>query len=389
MLIYLDNNATTQMDDRVLESMIPFFTSMYGNPASTHHFGKSINKIVDESRRKIADFIGCRPKELIFTSGATESINLALKGLAFQYQDEKNKIITVATEHKAVLDTCNYLEQIGYEVVFLSVDKKGLINLDELKDNIDKHTLCVCVMLVNNETGVIQPIEEISKIAHHHGALVICDATQAIGKVPVYVHQLWVDLLAFTGHKFYGPNGIGVLYVRQGIAIEASIHGGGHERGFRSGTLNVPCIVGLATACELAFNEMDEYREIIFEMRNYLEKNLLKIKGAFVNGDLDNRIYNVTNISFPNIDANVLIQQVKKIAVSNGSACTAAVFEPSHVLKAMGLTNEEAFGSIRFSLGKFNKFEDIDQALEILSQYLPFEYKSIFQKKPPLALPSK
>eukprot|EP01036_Dinobryon_divergens_P032376 gene32376-41948_t len=190
-------------------------------------------------------------------------------------------------------------------------------------------------------------------------------------------------------HKQLGKYQFMFISFGQGIAIDASIHGGGHERGFRSGTLNVPCIIGLATACELAFQEMKEYREIISEMRNYLEKNLLKVKGAFVNGDLDNRIYNVTNISFPNIDANVLIQQIKKIAVSNGSACTAAVFEPSHVLKAMGLTNEEAFGSIRFSLGKFNKFEDIDQALEILSQYLPFEYKSIFQKKPLLALPSK
>jgi len=379
-LIYLDNNATTQMDERVLESMIPYFASVYGNPASTHHFGKGINKIVDESRRKIADFIGCRPKELIFTSGATESINLALKGLSFHYQDKKNKIITVATEHKAVLDTCKYLEQIGYEIIILEVDINGLIDLNDLKDKVDKYTLCVCVMLANNETGVIQPIEEISKIVHQQGALMVCDATQAIGKIPVHVHQIWVDLLAFTGHKFYGPNGIGALYIRQGLQLGTSIHGGGHERGFRSGTLNVPSIVGLAKACEIAVDEMKEYHEYISELRDYLEKNLLKVKGAFVNGNIDNRMYNVTNISFPNIDANVLIQQVKQMAISNGSACTSAVFEPSHVLKAMGLTNEEAFGAIRFSIGKYNKFEDIDQALEILSQYLPFEYKSIFRK---------
>ena len=379
-LIYLDNNATTQMDERVLESMIPYFTSSYGNPASTHHFGKGINKIVDESRRKIADFIGCRPKELIFTSGATESINLALKGLAFQYQDKKNKIITFTTEHKAVLDTCKYLEQIGYEIIILEVDRNGLIDLNDLRDKVDKYTLCVCVMLANNETGIIQPIEEISKIVHQQGALLVCDATQAVGKIPVHVHQIWVDLLAFTGHKFYGPNGIGALYIRQGLQLDTSIHGGGHERGFRSGTLNVPSIVGLATACEIAVSEMKDYHEYISELRNYLEKNLLKVKGAFVNGNIDNRMYNVTNISFPNIDANVLIQQVKQIAISNGSACTSAVFEPSHVLKAMGLTNEEAFGAIRFSIGKYNKFEDIDQALEILSQYLPFEYKSIFRK---------
>ena len=379
-LIYLDNNATTQMDERVLESMIPYFTSSYGNPASTHHFGKGINKIVDESRRKIADFIGCRPKELIFTSGATESINLALKGLAFQYQDKKNKIITFTTEHKAVLDTCKYLEQIGYEIIILEVDRNGLIDLNDLRDKVDKYTLCVCVMLANNETGIIQPIEEISKIVHQQGALLVCDATQAVGKIPVHVHQIWVDLLAFTGHKFYGPNGIGALYIRQGLQLGSSIHGGGHERGFRSGTLNVPSIVGLATACEIAVSEMKDYHEYISELRNYLEKNLLKVKGAFVNGNIDNRMYNVTNISFPNIDANVLIQQVKQIAISNGSACTSAVFEPSHVLKAMGLTNEEAFGAIRFSIGKYNKFEDIDQALEILSQYLPFEYKSIFRK---------
>lgn len=379
-LIYLDNNSTTQMDERVLESMIPYFTSVYGNPASTHHFGKGINKIIDESRRKIADFIGCRPKELIFTSGATESINLALKGLAFQYQDKKNKIITFTTEHKAVLDTCKYLEQIGYEIIILEVDRNGLIDLNDLRDKVDKYTLCVCVMLANNETGVIQPIEEISKIVHQQGALLVCDATQAVGKIPVHVHQIWVDLLAFTGHKFYGPNGIGALYIRQGLQLDTSIHGGGHERGFRSGTLNVPSIVGLATACEIAVSEMKDYHEYISELRDYLEKNLLKVKGAFVNGNIDNRMYNVTNISFPNIDANVLIQQVKQIAISNGSACTSAVFEPSHVLKAMGLTNEEAFGAIRFSIGKYNKFEDIDQALEILSQYLPFEYKSIFRK---------
>jgi len=360
--------------------MIPYFASVYGNPASTHHFGKGINKIVDESRRKIADFIGCRPKELIFTSGATESINLALKGLSFHYQDKKNKIITVATEHKAVLDTCKYLEQIGYEIIILEVDINGLIDLNDLKDKVDKYTLCVCVMLANNETGVIQPIEEISKIVHQQGALMVCDATQAIGKIPVHVHQIWVDLLAFTGHKFYGPNGIGALYIRQGLQLGTSIHGGGHERGFRSGTLNVPSIVGLAKACEIAVDEMKEYHEYISELRDYLEKNLLKVKGAFVNGNIDNRMYNVTNISFPNIDANVLIQQVKQMAISNGSACTSAVFEPSHVLKAMGLTNEEAFGAIRFSIGKYNKFEDIDQALEILSQYLPFEYKSIFRK---------
>ncbi len=379
-LIYLDNNATTQMDERVLESMIPYFTSVYGNPASTHHFGKGINKIVDESRRKIADFIGCRPKELIFTSGATESINVALKGLAFNYQDKKNKIITVATEHKAVLDTCKYLAQIGYEIIILDVDRNGLIDLNDLKDKVDKYTLCVCVMLTNNETGVIQPIEEISKIVHQQGALMVCDATQAVGKIPVHVHQVWVDLLAFTGHKFYGPNGIGALYIRQGLQLGTSIHGGGHERGFRSGTLNVPSIVGLAKACEIAVDEMIDYHEYISELRDYLEKNLLKVKGAFVNGNIDNRMYNVTNISFPNIDANVLIQQVKQMAISNGSACSSAVFEPSHVLKAMGLTNEEAFGAIRFSIGKYNKFEDIDQALEILSQYLPFEYKSIFRK---------
>lgn len=379
-LIYLDNNATTQMDERVLESMIPYFTSSYGNPASTHHFGKGINKIVDESRRKIADFIGCRPKELIFTSGATESINLALKGLALHYQDKKNKIITFSTEHKAVLDTCKYLEQIGFEIVILEVDRNGLIDLNDLRDEVDKYTLCVCVMLANNETGVIQPIEEISKIVHQQGALLVCDATQAVGKIPVHVHQIWVDLLAFTGHKFYGPNGIGALYIRQGLQLDTSIHGGGHERGFRSGTLNVPSIVGLATACEIAVGEMKDYHEYISELRDYLEKNLLKVKGAFVNGNVDNRMYNVTNISFPNIDANVLIQQVKQIAISNGSACTSAVFEPSHVLKAMGLTNEEAFGAIRFSIGKYNKFEDIDQALETLSQYLLFEYKSIFRK---------
>jgi cysteine desulfurase len=379
-LIYLDNNATTQMDERVLESMIPYFTSVYGNPASTHHFGKGINKIVDESRRKIADFIGCRPKELIFTSGATESINLALKGLALHYQDKKNKIITFSTEHKAVLDTCKYLEQIGFEIVILEVDRNGLVDLNDLKDKVDKYTLCVCVMLANNETGVIQPIEEISKIVHQQGALMVCDATQAVGKIPVHVHQIWIDFLAFTGHKFYGPNGIGALYIRQGLQLGAAIHGGGHERGFRSGTLNVPSIVGLATACEIAVDEMKDYQDYISELRDYLEKTLLKVKGAFVNGDIANRMYNVTNISFPNIDANILIQQAEQIAISNGSACTSAVFEPSHVLKAMGLTNEEAFGSIRFSLGKYNKFEDIDQALEILSQYLPFEYKSIFQK---------
>jgi cysteine desulfurase len=367
------------MDERVLEAMIPYFTSLYGNPASMCHFGREIEKVVQNSRQKIADFLGCQTKEIVFTSGATESINLALKGLASQYQGKKSKIITVSTEHKAVLDTCHYLEQIGYEIFYLGVNKNGLIDLEELNRNIDEKTLCVCVMLVNNETGVIQPIEQISSIAHEHGAFVLCDATQAVGKIPVNVHQLGVDLLTFAGHKFYGPKGIGGLYVRQGINLDTSIHGGGHERGFRSGTLNVPSIVGLAKACEIA--DAEDYQEMIGEFRDYLEKKLLTVSGSFVNGDLESRIYNTTNISFPNLDANVLIQQEKRLAISNGSACTAAVFEPSHVLKAMNLTTEEAFGSIRFSIGKFNKFEDINNALVILSQYLPFEYQAVLSSK--------
>jgi cysteine desulfurase len=370
-LIYLDNNATTPIDNRVLDAILPFLTNNFANPSSTHHFGITSKEAINKARLEVAEFIRAEEKEIIFTSGATEAINIALKGVAESYSEKGKHIITVSTEHYAVLDTFRHLETKGYEITYLTVSRYGLIDLTELKNSIREDTILVCVMHVNNETGVIQPIKDIASITHEAGSLFMTDATQAVGKIEIDVDALGIDLLCLSGHKIYAPKGIGALYVRQrinNVKLPTFIHGGRHERGVRSGTLNVPGIIALAKACEIAKTEMNQDSERISALRDELENELLKIEGSFVNGNKENRIYNTTNICFPNVEANVLIGRMKNIAVSNGSACTSAVVEPSHVLTAMGLSEYEAFGSIRFSLGKYNTKKEVISATQLIKE---------------------
>lgn len=366
--IYLDYNASTPIDSRVLDAMLPFLKENFANPSSTHQFGRSINDNIIQSRKRIADFINTDAKEIIFTSGATEAINIGIKGVAESYSHKGNHIITVATEHKAVLDTCKDLERKGFEVTYLPVQSNGLIDLKELEKSLQSETILVSIMYVNNETGVIQPIKKIANILRQKNILFMTDATQAVGKIDINVESLGVDLLCFSGHKIYAPKGVGALYVKKGVNISAQTHGGGHEQGLRSGTLNVPGIIALAKACEIAMNEISENNKKISTLRNKLETELLKFSNTILNGDSGNRIFNTSNICFKGQDANVLIGRMKTIAVSNGSACTAAVVEPSHVLKAMGLSNDDAFASLRFSLGKFNTDQDIENVIKTLKE---------------------
>lgn len=361
---YLDYNSTTPIDLRVLEAMLPFLKDNFANPSSTHRFGQSINEKVKQAREQIADFINAESNELIFTSGATEAINIAIKGVAESNSNRRKHIITGSTEHKAVLDTCKDLERKGFEITYLPVQTNGLLDLDELQKAIRPDTVLVSVMYVNNETGVIQPIKEIAKLAHEKGALFMTDATQAVGKIEVDVNDFAIDLLCFSGHKMYAPKGIGALYVRNKTKLTPQTHGGGHEQGLRSGTLNVPGIIALAKACEIANEEMALNQRNISVLKDKLETELLKLPKTSINGNIENRIYNTTNICIKGQDANVLIGRMKNIAVSNGSACSSAVVEPSHVLKAMGLSDDEAFASLRFSLGKFNTIEDIETVVK-------------------------
>lgn len=370
-LIYFDNNATTPIDPRVLGAMLPFLTDNFANASSTHHFGISANEAVKNARVQVANLICAEENEIVFTSGSTESINIALKGVAENYPAKGKHIVTVSTEHYAVLDTCKHLESKGYEVTYLPVNSFGFIDLNDLKNSLRADTILVCVMYANNETGVIQPVKEIAQLTHDAGALYMCDATQAVGKTPVDVDLLGIDLLCLSGHKMYAPKGVGALYVRQRInrvKLSALTHGGGHEKGLRSGTLNVPSIVAFGKACEISQQEMKQDAERISALRNELENELLKIEGTFVNGKTDNRIFNTTNICFHGNDANVMIGRMKNVAVSNGSACTAAVVEPSHVLVSMNVSDEDAFASIRFSLGKFNTENEVKAVVKIISE---------------------
>jgi cysteine desulfurase len=367
-ITYLDYNSTTPIDPRVLEAMLPFFKDNFANSSSTHHFGQSINEKVKEAREQIANFINAESNELIFTSGATEAINIAIKGIAESYSNKGKHIITVSTEHKAVLDTCKDLERRGFEITYLPVQTNGFLDLNELQIAIRPDTILVSVMFVNNETGVILPIKEIAKLAHEKGALFMTDATQAVGKIEIDVNDLDIDLLCFSGHKMYAPKGIGALYVRNKTKLAPQIHGGGHEQGLRSGTLNVPGIIALARACEICSEEMALNKRSISILRDKLETELLKLPNTSINGSSENRIYTTTNICFKGQDSNVLIGRMKNIAVSNGSACSSAVVEPSHVLKAMGLNDDYAFASLRFSLGKFNTIEDIETVMQKIKE---------------------
>ena len=368
---YLDYNSTTPIDPKVLEAILPFLKDNFANPSSTHHFGQSIKEEVKQARKQIANFINAEANELIFTSGATEAINIAIKGIAESYSNKGKHIVTVSTEHKAVLETCRNLERKGFEFTYLAVKATGLIDLNELQQAIRADTILVTVMFVNNETGVIQPIKEIAELAHKKGSLFMTDATQAVGKLHIDVDELCVDLLCFSGHKMYAPKGIGGLYVRQTgnkIKLAPQMHGGGHEQGLRSGTLNVPGIIGLAKASEIASQDMAQNKKTIGALKKVLETEILKLPNTSLNGDSEKRIYNTTNICFKRQDANVLIGRMKNIALSNGSACSSAVVEPSHVLTAMGLTDDDAFASLRFSLGKFNTIADIVSVLTIIKQ---------------------
>jgi cysteine desulfurase len=373
--IYLDNNATTPMDERVLETMLPFFTKYFGNAAShSHVFGWQAEEAVNNSREEVAKLIGAEPKEIVFTSGATESDNLALKGIFEAYKSKGNHIITVNTEHKAVLDSCSHLEKLGAEVTYLKVKKNGLIDLNELETAIRPSTILIAVMYANNETGVIQPIKEISKVAHKNQILFFTDATQAVGKIDVQVNEDEIDLMAFSAHKLYGPKGVGALYVRRKnprVKITAQMDGGGHERGMRSGTLNVPAIVGFGKAAQLCKNEMQKDAENTRRLRDKLEQELLKTDKVFTNGDTVRRLPNVSNMSFENKNAAQLMSNLSKnIALSAGSACTSGRAEPSFVLKALGLTDEQALSSLRFGLGRFTTEEEIDYTIERFSELL-------------------
>jgi cysteine desulfurase len=373
--VYLDNNATTPMDSRVLEMMSPFFTKHFGNAASNSHvYGWEAAEAVKFGREQVASLINCEPDEIIFTSGATESDNLALKGVYEMYSAKGNHIITVKTEHKAVLDSGKHLEEKGAEITYLNVKKDGLIDLKDLENAIRANTILIAVMYANNETGVIQPIEEISSIAKKNGILFFSDATQAVGKIPVDVIKDGIDLMSFSAHKIYGPKGIGGLYVRRKnprVRLSSQIDGGGHERGIRSGTLNVPAIVGFGKACELCRFKMQNDADKTSKLRNKLEKELAKIKDVSINGNIVHRLPNVSNMSFKNENsASIMAKLSKKIALSSGSACTSASQNPSFVLKAMGLSDDMALSSLRFSLGRFTTEEEIDFAIAELANLL-------------------
>jgi cysteine desulfurase len=367
--IYLDHNATTPCDPRVVEAMVPYFTSTFGNAASRNHpFGWQAEEAVDYAREQIAKLIGADAKEIIFTSGATEADNLALKGVFEMYRSKGNHIITCNIEHKAVLDTCKHLEKEGAEITYLKVNPDGLIDLKELEAAFKPTTILVAIMYANNEIGTIMPMKEISALARKRGVLVFSDATQAIGKVPVDVNKDGIDLMAFTAHKMYGPKGVGALYVRRKnprVKVTAQMDGGGHERGMRSGTLNVPGIVGFGKACELCMQEMDQDAKRLGALRDKLETALLKLEEAYVNGSAQHRLPHVSNISFKYVEGEGLMMGFNKdIAVSSGSACTSASLEPSYVLKALGLGDDLAHSSLRFGLGRFTTEEQIDYTIE-------------------------
>lgn len=370
--IYLDHNATTPMDPRVLEAMIPYFTENFGNAASRNHsFGWHAEEAVDYAREQVAQLIGADPKEIIFTSGATEGDNLAIKGVYEMYASKGNHIITCTTEHKAVLDTCKHLEKLGAEVTYLEVQPDGLIDLKALEAAMRPTTILVAIMYANNEIGVIQPVKEISAIAKKHGALFFTDGVQAVGKIPVDVNADGIDIMAFTAHKMYGPKGVGALYVRRKnprVKVTAQMDGGGHERGMRSGTLNVPGIVGFGKAAEIARTDMAADTERISKLRDKLENALKQIDESYVNGNPAHRLPHVSNISFKYVEGEGLMMGFNKdIALSSGSACTSASLEPSYVLKALGLGDDLAHSSLRFGLGRYTTEEQIDFTIKAVT----------------------
>jgi len=369
--IYLDNHATTRVDPRVVEAMLPYFTEKFGNAASRNHeFGWAAEQGVENARKQVASLIGANAKEIIFTSGATESDNLAIKGVAEMYAEKGNHIITAATEHKAVLDTCKKLEKNGYRITILPVKGDGLIDLEMLKESITDKTILVSIMYANNEIGVVQPIAEIGKICRERGVLFHTDAVQAIGKIPVDVNADNIDIASITAHKLYGPKGVGALYVRRRnprVQLTAQMDGGGHERGMRSGTMNVPAIVGLGEACAIAQREMASEIERTRALRDRLKARLeAGLDEVYVNGSMEHRLPGNLNISFAYVEGESLLMGINDVAVSSGSACTSATLEPSYVLKALGLGDEIAHSSIRFGIGRFNTQEEVDYVADKL-----------------------
>jgi len=367
--VYMDNHATTPVDPRVLDAMLPFFTEKFGNAASRNHsFGWEAEKAVDDARRQIAALIHADPKEIIFTSGATESDNLALKGLVEMYREKGDHIITSVTEHRAVLDTAKRLEKQGVKVTYLPVDKDGIVNPDDINKAITEKTILISVMMANNEIGTVNPIAEIGRLAKSRGVIFHCDATQGVGKIPVDVEAMGIDLMSFSGHKIYGPKGIGALYVRRKnprVRLAPMIDGGGHERGMRSGTLPVPLIVGFGKACEICMQVMPEESKRMIDLRERLKEGILqKLDEVYLNGHPTKRLPNNLNLSFAYVEGESVLMGLKEIAVSSGSACTSATLEPSYVIRALGVGSDLAHSSIRFGLGRFNTEEEVDYVIK-------------------------
>jgi cysteine desulfurase len=371
--IYMDNHATTPVDPRVLDAMLPYFSERFGNAASRNHsFGWAGEEAVENARAQVASLIGATPKEIIFTSGATESDNLMIKGVAEMYREKGNHIITQAIEHKAVLDTCKRLEKYGYEVTYLPVQRDGRVDPEDVRKAITPKTILITIMYANNEIGVINPIAEIGKIAKEHGIIFAVDGVQAVGKIPVDVQKDNIDLLAISAHKIYGPKGVGALYVRRRnprVQLSAIIDGGGHERGMRSGTLNVTGIIGLGKACEIAQQEMPQEAERLRALRDRLCKSLqAKLDEVYINGSMEHRLPNNLNMSFAYVEGESLLMGINDVAVSSGSACTSATLEPSYVLKALGVGEDLAHTSIRFGLGRFTTQEEVDYVADKMVQ---------------------
>ncbi len=368
--VYLDYNASTPVDQRVVDTMLPFFTQKFGNASSDHIFGWDAGEAVETSREQIAGLINCKPTEVTYTSGATEAANIGIFGFCERNKYRGNHLITCKTEHKAVLDTMLALEKKGFEVTYLDVDPDGNINLQELEESITSETLLVCLMLTNNETGLIHPMLEIEKIVHSKNVQLMSDITQAVGKIPVDLKKLNLDLAIFSSHKIYGPKGVGALYInkKNKVEIDPYIFGGGHEKGRRPGTLNVPGIVGFGKAANIAFSEMEQESARILKLRNKLESDLKNIEGTIINSEACDRLPNTTNVSFENVDGNILFRMLNSLAISRGSACTSNTVQGSHVLKAMELNDELALSSFRISLGRGTTNEDIEFALKEINR---------------------
>lgn len=364
--IYLDNASTTKVDDSVINCMIPYMSELYANPSSQHEFAKKVDVQIKIARLNVANLIGAEEKQIIFTSGATESINTILKGF-INFDITRNQILVSEVEHSAVLETCNYLESIGFEIIKIPVDHNGIVDLKFIKENATNKTLFISVMLANNETGVIQPIKTITKIAKEIGSFMMTDATQAVGKIAIDVKDLDIDFLVFSGHKFHGPKGIGGFYSKNNLNnLLPLLHGGGQEKGIRSTTLNTPGIIGIGEAALIAFENLENNKAFLSDLQRKFENELLKISSVHVNGGNANRLPTISNINFGNLDADILIAQLENIYVSTGSACHSAVIETSHVLKAMGVSQKKAFSSIRFSFSKYNTPQEIEYTLEKL-----------------------